>query len=241
VTDSEADPATDSDLSTLLAEAEDEVSRAEARAKAARARAAQLRGDAESTSSDQAEPADPEVDADGSTSAQPRRWRLPHVRRPGLKAVAVGVGIALFCASLGATGYMVWRDRAIAHQQQLAPEFAAAARAGVIALMTLDPNHAREDIQRSIDASTGDLRAQLSARAGFMVQKAEESKVISKVTVDAVGVESVSENSGVALVSAKSDVTDPGDVKRPPMLWRIAIKLDRDNGELKMSGVDFLR
>lgn len=244
MTDSDTDPATGSDLSASLAEAEEEVFRAEARAEAARALATQLRQDAEAGSGDQigkVEETEGDADEDGPTLVRARRWRPPRVRRPGRKAVAVGVGIAVSCASLGASGYMVWQDRAIVHQRQLAPEFAAAARLGVTTLMSIDPKHAKDDIQRSIDASTGDLKAQLAARSAFMAQRAEESKVISKVTVEAVGVESWTENSGVALVSAKSDVTDPDSSKRPPMLWRISVKIERDGGQLKVSGIDFLQ
>jgi Mce-associated membrane protein len=230
VTDSDTGPETGSEQSASLAEAEEEVLRAEARAEAAQALATQLRQDAEAGSGE-----------DAQTLVRARRWRPPRVRPPGRKTVAVGVGILLACASLGASGYMMWRDHAIMHKRQLAPEFAAAARLGVTTLMTIDPNHAKDDIQRSIDASTGDLKTQLAARAAFMAQKAEESKVISKVTVQAVGVESFTDNSGVALVSAKSDVTDPDNSKRPPMLWRISVKIERDGGQLKMSGFDFLQ
>jgi Mce-associated membrane protein len=233
-------PTTDSDVPISLAEAEEEVSRAEARAEAARARAAQLRRQAETDSSDQSDTVE-DADAIEPAPARWKRWRPRWVRRPARKTVGIGVGILLACASLAASGYMVWQDRTIMHKRQLAPEFAAAARQGVTALMSIDPNHAKEDIQRGIDASTGDLKAQLEARSGFMAQKAEESKVISKVTVEAVGVESMTDNSGVALVSAKSDVTDPDNSKRPPMLWRISVKIERDGGQLKMSGVDFLQ
>lgn len=244
VTDSDADPATGSELSASVAEAEEEVVRAEARAEAARALAQRLRQQAEADSGEPittVEETEGDADEDGSASVIARRWRLPRVRRPARETIAVGLGVVLLCASLGAIGYMVWQDRAITHKRQLALEFAAAARSGATALMTLDPKHAKEDIQRSIDASTGELKTQLAARSGFMAQKAEESKVVSKVTVDAVGIESLSENSGVAIVSAKSDVTDADNSKRPPMLWRIVVKIDRDGGRLKMSGVDFLQ
>jgi len=230
VTDSDSDPATGSELSASLAEAEEEVRRADARAEAARALAAQLRKDAEGG-----------ADADGPALTRVRRWRLPRVRPPGRKTVALGVGILLACASVGASGYMLWHDHAIMHKRQLAPQFAEAARVGVETFMSIDPNHAKENIQRSIDASTGDLKTQLQAQSSFMAQRAEESKVVSKVTVEAVGVESFTENSGVALVSAKSDVTDPDNSKRPPMLWRISVKIERDAGQLKMSRIDFLQ
>lgn len=243
VTDSNTDSGPSESL-TSLTEAEEEVSRAEARAEAARARAAQLRRQAESNSSDQSDTVENAEGDAGEIEPAParwKRWRPRWVRRPARKTVGVGVGILLACASLAASGYMVWQDRTIVHKRQLALEFAAAARLGVTTMMSIDPNHAKEDIQRSIDASTGILKAQLEARSSFMAQQAEESKVISKVTVQAVGVESVTDNSGVALVSAKSDVTNPDNSKRPPMLWRISVKIERDGGQLKMSGVDFLQ
>ena len=58
---------------------------------------------------------------------------------------------------------MVWQDHTLMHKRQLAPEFAAAARQGVTTLMSIDANHAKEDIQRIIDASTGELKAQMEA------------------------------------------------------------------------------
>lgn len=240
--------AVEADPPISLAEAEHAVSRAEARAEAARARATQLRQQAEADTIEDAEAKDSgatiaEGDADETepAPARSRRWRARWVRRPARKTVGVGVGVLLACASLAASGYMVWQDRTIMHKRQLAPEFAAAARQGVTTLMSIDSHHAREDIERIIDASTGDLKAQIEARSGLMAQQAEESKVTSRATVEAVGVESVNDNSGVALVSAKSDVTNPDNTKRPPMLWRISVKIERDSGQLKMSGVDFLQ
>ena len=91
-----------------------------------------------------------------------------------------------------------------------------------------------------IDASTGDLKSQLSVMSALMVKKAEDTKVGSKVTVEAVAVESVSDNSGVVLVAAKTDATGPDNAKPPPALFRLSVNIDRDGGQLKMSKVDFL-
>lgn len=225
-----------------IAEAEDAAAQAEARAKEARARATRLRQAAGTAPSDESDLAETAGDGDAEeAAAKPASSRLRWLRRPRGKTVAVGVGIVLFCGSLGASGYMLWQHHTIMHKRQLAPEFAAAARQGVTTFMSIDPHHAKEDVQRIIDACTGELKAQVQARSAFMVQQAEESKVVSKATVEAVGVESVNDNSGVALVSAKSDVTNPDNTKRPPMLWRMSVKIERDNGQLKMSGVDFLQ
>jgi Mce-associated membrane protein len=136
---------------------------------------------------------------------------------------------------------MVWQHHSIVHKRQLAQEYAAAARQAVTTLMSIDPNHAKEDVQRMIDASTGDLKSQLSVMSALMVKQAEDSKVGGKVTVEAVAVESVSDNSGVVLVAAKSDATGPDNAKRPPALWRLSVNIERDGGQLKMSKVDFLQ
>lgn len=229
------------------ADAEDEVAKAEARAAAARARLVRLRRAAETADADDDDAVSQDVEQRPakSTRARPRLLRRPGrprwLRRPGRKTIAVGVGIVLASASLGASGYMVWQHHAIMHKRQLAAEFAAAARQGVTTLLSIDANHAKEDFQRIMDASTGDLKNQLSVMAGLMAKQAEDSKVSSTVTVQAVAVESVSDNSGVVLVAAKSDATGPDNAKRPPALWRLSVNLNRDGGQLKMSKVDFLQ
>ena len=135
---------------------------------------------------------------------------------------------------------MLWQHHIAVHNRQLAAEFTSAARQGITTLMSIDPDHAKEDVQRMIDASTGDQNSQLSVMSTLMVKKAEDSKVGSKVTVEAVAVESLSDNSGVVLVTAKTDATGPDNAKPPPALFRLSVNMDRDGGQLKMSKVDFL-
>ncbi len=217
---------------------EDDVARAEARAESARARLQKLR---EATGIGDAD--------DEQLAKSPRkRLRLPKrpkrlawLRRPGRKTIAVSVGIVIAAASCGATGYMLWQHRTAVHHRQLAAEFSAAARQGVTALMSIDPAHARDDVQRMIDSSTGEQKNSLSVLSALIVKKAEETKVGIKVTVEAVAVESVGDNSGVVLVAAKTDATGPDNGKPPPALFRLAVRMDRDGGQLKMSKIDFLQ
>jgi Mce-associated membrane protein len=257
VTDSDAGSPETAKGPTSLAEAEGEVARAESRAKEARARAMRLRRQAETASSDERGTTD-SADADSDTAAVDeaageaapptarsgrwRRLRWPRwVRRPGRKAVGVGAAIVLISASLGASGYMVWQHRTLVHERQRAAEFAAAARQGVVTFMSIDANHAKEDFQRVIDDSTGQLKDQLEAMAIYLVKNAEDAKVSTKATVDAVAVESMTDNSAVVLVVAKSDTTNSDKTKRPPASWRLSVDIDRDGGQLKVSKVEFLQ
>jgi Mce-associated membrane protein len=225
------------------ADAEDEVAKAEARAEAALARLSRLRGAAETEGSD-----DDAQDLERRHAKwTPKRLRLRRLgrprwlQRPQRRTVVAGVGIVVFSASLAGTGYMLWQHHTAVHNRQLAAEFSAAARQGITAFMSIDPSHAKEDVQRTIDASTGDQKDQLSVLSTLMVKKAEETKVGTKVIIEAVAVQSFSDNSGVVLVAAKTDPIGPDNAKPPPALFRLSVNMNRDGGQLKMSKVDFLR
>ncbi len=242
VTDSDANPST-TEAPASLAEAEQELARAEARAEAARARAAELRRQAEAGSSDHSDTTAVE-DAADETEAAPersRRWRLPRVRRPGQKMVGVGVAAVLVVASLVAIALMTWHHFTLVRETKRAVESAAAARHGVELMMSIDPDHAEENVQRAIDDMTGALQSQYRVTSTFLVKDARDAKVTTKATVQDVAVESATDDSAVVLVVAKSDTTNPDKSKRPPAFWRLSVNLNRDGGQLKMSKVDFVQ
>ena len=96
-------------------------------------------------------------------------------------------------------------------------------------------------MQRTLDVTTGMLKSQLEATSTYMVKSAQDAKVTTKATVEDVAVESMTDNSAVVLVVAKSDTINPDKSKRPPVFWRLSINLDRDSGQLKISKLDFVQ
>jgi Mce-associated membrane protein len=241
VTESDADPST-TEAPDSLAEAEEELIRAEERAEAARARAAELRWEAEASSS---EPSEPTENADVAVSKPEasrlrRRWRW-RLRRPTRTTVGVGAAIVLICASLAASGYIVWQHRTLVQQRQHAAEFAAAAREEVATLMSIDPAHAAENLQHTIDDTTGALKSQLEATSSYMAKNAQDAQVSTKATVQDVAVESMTDHSAVVLVVAKSDTINPDKSVRPPVFWRLSVNIDRDGDRLKMSKLEFVQ
>ncbi|MGA9491618.1 MAG: hypothetical protein WBV80_15395 [Mycobacterium sp.] len=240
-----------------LTEAEEAVSRAEARAAEARARAEQLRRQAAASAPDESD-TDDETDVEEASAAdgdndetaksetslarirRSLRGLQSRVRPPKQTTVGVAAAIVLVASSLGASGYMLWQHISLMHEHKRAAEYTTAARAGVELMMSIDPDHARENVQRLIDNTTGMMQTQLRATSTYLVEDAQKAKVATKATAQDIAVESMTDNSAVVLVVAKSDTTNPDKSKRPPAYWRLSVGLTRDGGQLKMSKVDFV-
>ncbi len=196
------------------------------------------------------EPVDAEVDhpiqADDSESAQdqPARRRLrPSIRlRRGavLKTLAAAVVIACTAALITLSVVMVISHRHQAAESQRRAEFAAAARQSVVTLMSLDFNKAKDDVARIIDNSTGQFHDDFKNQADDFIKVAQDSKVITEVAVNAVGIEQMTDDSATALVSATSRVSNAAGAKQEPRSWRLSVVLQRDGGQIKMSRVEFV-
>jgi Mce-associated membrane protein len=235
------------ETSTSVAEA-DELTEAEARAEAARTRAIRLRKQAEAASRDQGnrsggEETDDERDvgvafAKGEAESAPSRRRRLH--RPTRKALAVVAAVMFICATLTASGYLLWLHHNVMQQRQRTAEFATAARNAVVMMMSLDPGKAREDMQRFADDTTGLFKAGILMGGDDAVKALEQSQVTSKGAVHAVAVESATEDSAVVLVAAKSEFAKPGQAKPESRSLRLVVSLQRDGGQLKVSRIEFV-
>jgi Mce-associated membrane protein len=179
-------------------------------------------------------------EAEESTKEEPVRKRRRFPLRRVLKLLAVGLSLVCTAALITLSVLMVINHRHQTAEQQRRAEYAAAARQSVVTLMSLDFNKAKDDVQRIIDNSTGQFRDDFKNQAEDFIKVAQESKVITEVTVNATAVETMSEDSAVALVSATSRVTNAAGAKQEPRSWRLSVNLQRDGGQIKMSKVEFV-
>lgn len=254
----EPTPKTVDDMIALAAQAEEEAAEAEALAVAARARARaiQLRRRAGFVNAppdvDQATQVDDEADPVGAKSGvetstsvasreptRPRRYRRL-LRLPSRSAIGVGLSIMVIVGALTGSGYIVWNHQEVSQERELAAEFTAAARKGVVELTSLDFNKAKEDAQRIIDNSAGEFRSDFESKSGDFIKVVQDSKVITKGTVRGTAVESMSADSAVVLVAAISEVTNAAGGKHEPRSWRLSVTVTRDNGQIKLSKVEFV-
>lgn len=169
--------------------------------------------------------------------------RKGRLRAPGSrfwKRLCVGVAVAATLALVSASGFMVFHHRQVQAEQQRAAEFAAAARQGVVTLMSLDFNHAKEDVQRIIDSSTGEFKTDFEATADDFAKVAEQSKVVTDVTVNSTAVDSMTDDSAVVLVAATSHITNAAGAKQDPRNWRLSVSVAREGDQIKLAKVEFV-
>ena len=218
----------------------DELAQAEARAEAARARAVLLREQAEAAwrdaAGDRSDPA-----AQEKAESSPSRWRwLQRPRRPSRKAVALAAAVLFGCTTLAASGYVVWYHRHAAQESQRRAEFSAAARDAIVTMLTVNAATARADVQRFVDDTTGQFKVGILLGAEDYVKAVEQSKGNSKGTVQAVAVQSMTSDSAIVLVAAKSEASKPGEAKPESRSMRIVVNVERDGGQLRISRVEFV-
>ncbi|WP_374159351.1 hypothetical protein ACEWX3_10165 [Mycobacterium sp. G7A2] len=178
-----------------------------------------------------------DVEDEATPARRRRRLRLP---RPTWRGIVAALVILVTAALLALSGYMIWEHREAERLRQLDAEYSAAARQSVVTLMSLNFNNAEEDVQRIIDNSTGQFKDDFESQAQDFVQVAQDSKVVTEVSVNATGVESMTEDTAVVLVAASSRVTNSGGANQEPRTWRLSVHLQREGEQLKMSKVEFV-
>ncbi|MFC3962275.1 hypothetical protein [Nocardia jiangsuensis] len=159
-----------------------------------------------------------------------------HPRRTALQAAAV----LTIAAALATSAFLGYQHREAAAQERRAGEFAAAAKQGVVALTTLDFTHAAADVQRVLDNSTGTFRDDFQGRSADFTSVIEQSQVATEGTVNAVAVESMTDDSAVVLVAATSKVTNSGGAQQEPRAWRLSVTVQREGDTMRMSKVEFV-
>ncbi len=227
--------ASNNDALSLAEQAEARAAEAEAQAAAARAHAEDLRAQktgrtAETTAGVTTELAGADED---DAPADPRRM-------PMRRTLATAVAALLAFALVAANGLMLWHGYQASQRRAQEAEFTAAAKQGVVNLLSLDFNKGDGDIKRLIDSTTGDFRADFEKSQNDFLTVMKDAKVVTNAAVKATAVESMTKDSAHVLVVAASQVSNSASAQQSARGWRLAVTVQRDNGQLKMSKVEFV-
>ena len=158
------------------------------------------------------------------------------------QAVGIGLAAAATAGLLTLSGFWLWQHQQASAERQRGAEFAAAARQGVINLMSIDFTSAKDSVQRVLDSSTGNFRDNFLETSDDFVKAVQAEKITTKATVNDAAVESMTGDTAVVLVSATSvreGAKAPKD-QQQPRVWRVVVTMQLDNGQPKVSGVEFV-
>ncbi|WP_240748613.1 hypothetical protein [Mycobacterium paragordonae] len=234
------------DLAALI-EAEEAAAAAEARAAQARRRALELRRPAADVDEVDENPPDSD-DSDPPRTGKQRRFRmrrfrmrrLRRLRRPRRATLISAVAVLCTVALLAVSTFMVLQHNRITEDQQRAAEFAGAARQVVLTLMSIEPAKAKEIVQHILDSSTGSFHDEFQRGADAFVKVTQSSKAATVATVQAAAVQSMTAETAVVLVSARTALTGVASSQEQPHAWRLRLTMTRVGGHPKMSGVEFI-
>nr|WP_234808664.1 hypothetical protein [Mycolicibacter terrae] len=229
-----------------LAEAEAKAAEAEAEAARARARLLKLQRDSEQSAAGSGDDVTDEDTDSGATADNPEDTGEPAeapVRLIRLRSRLPWVAATLAVLAIGGLvvgdALMLIHHRSVVQRQHQSAEYAAAARQGVVTLMSLNYETVDDDVQRIIDNSTGEFKKDFESHSEDFTKTARTSKTVTEATATVSGVESMSDNEAVVLVAASTKVTNTAGAKEEPRNWRLTVHMARDGDQLKMSKVDF--
>ena len=172
------------------------------------------------------------LDADVEAAGPGRKWVAQTV---GLAAAALLAGVALTL-----TGLMLWQHAKASAERDRERAFVDAARDGVVALLSIDYNHARADVQRVLDLSTGQFHDDFAHSADDFVKTAEEAKAVTRGKVNAAAVDAVDGDRARVLVSATSVVSNAKGANEDARPFRMSVTVTRAGDTCKMSDVEFV-
>lgn len=170
----------------------------------------------------------------GDDPSRPMRHRDPALRWAALAGLAVIVALATLVSWLGFRAHQ-------AHQQRSEQgEFLEAARQGALNLTTIDWQHADTDVRRIVDGATGDFYNEFSDRAQPFIDVVKQAQSTSVGTVTDTGLESQTPDAAQALVAVSVKTSTPGAAQQDPRTWRMRISMQKVDGHIKVSNVEFV-
>ncbi|MGJ6123204.1 hypothetical protein QN239_11565 [Mycolicibacterium sp. Y3] len=230
-----------------LALAEAEALEAETAAAAARAKAdvLRLRREAEKA---QAEPEASEDDSPDHDNTGPDTVSETQEASAGasgrmaraLRWVGAVVTVLLIGALIAAGVWIFIEHRAVQAHQQRTAEFEAAARQGVVTLMSLDYNKVDDNVKAIVDNSTGEFKKDFESAADDFKKTARDSKAVTEAMVSSAAVETSTDTDAVVLVAATTKVTNAAGARQEPRNWRLSVNLIREGDQIKLSKVEFV-
>lgn len=157
-----------------------------------------------------------------------------------VQRTAIGMGVAIVVALgalVGRLGFEVNRDDRVSGERAL---FEQTARQGAIDLTTIDWRQAEDDVKRILNTATGTFHSDFAQRSQPFIDVIKESKSVTTGTVTASGLESSTNDEAQVMVAVSVRTSSVGGPESNPRAWRMRIAVQKVDGDVKVSNVEFV-
>lgn len=185
------------------------------------------------------------VDADGDTiesdidptenASTPRSAESVFHLRPTIR-----VGLTIVVALSVLVGWLGFRSYQTHQAQIQRNQFLQVARQGALNLTTIDWRHADTDVQRILDGATGQLHDDFAKRSKPFIEVVKQAKAITVGTISSAGLESETGDTAQVLVAMTVQTSDAAASDQAPRAWRMRIFVQKTDGQVKVSNVEFV-
>ncbi|MGV0768734.1 hypothetical protein [Mycobacterium syngnathidarum] len=176
---------------------------------------------------------DTEDEEQAGDDATRRRWE------PGLRT---GIIVATVLTVLlgGLAGWQVRQLIKTRADEQRRQTYLQVGRQAALNLTTIDFATVDADIQRVLDASTGEFFDEFQSRSPAFAEVVRQAKAKSEGTINEAGIESIVDDGAQILVAASVKTSNAGVPEPEPRYWRMRITVRQSGTETKVSNVGFV-
>ncbi|OBH10393.1 mammalian cell entry protein [Mycobacterium sp. E1747] len=190
------------------------------------------------------DPVDSEVGTLDGTAGLPAddtaKPKLPQSQAPTPTRRAIALIVTIVAAVACLAGWLGFR----AHQSQQTKnqqnQFLQAAKQGAVNLTTIDWHHPEADVQRILDAATGQFYDDFAQRSKPFIDVVKQVQATTVGTITAAGLESQTRDTAQVLVAASVQTSDASAPNQVARAWRMRIFVQRIDGRIKVSNVEFV-
>ncbi|GAA5056019.1 Mce associated membrane protein [Nocardia callitridis] len=154
-----------------------------------------------------------------------------------LRTAAAGV---LVLALLATASTLWFGHREAEHGRADRAAFLDAARKTVLDLTTISTEHVDDDAARIMDGATGPFAEDFKTRTSTFTSVVRQAHVSTVGTITEAGIESLGADEAKVLVAASSKVTNDAGAQQQPRIWRLRLTMQRVEGRILASNVDFV-
>lgn len=154
--------------------------------------------------------------------------------------VAALAGILIVIALTALAGWRGWRAEATERDSASRALFLEVGRQGALNLTTIDFRSADSDVQRIVDASTGNFEEDFRTRSKAFIDTVKQAQSVTAGSISEAGIESADRSQAQILVAVTVKAENVADPKPKDRSWRMRITVQKVGAGAKVSNVEFV-